>query len=81
MKGWQGEKNALFPVFSLFSYLSVVLSHTITNMSTEDFLRFALRKPNTFLFMKILLVVAVSALIFKMWTWDQLIIKTETNIT
>ena len=31
MKGWQGEKNALFPVFSLFSYLSVLLLHTITN--------------------------------------------------
>ena len=50
-------------------------------MSTEDFLRFALRKPDTFLFMKILLVVAVSILIFKMWTWDHLNIKTETNIT
>lgn len=71
-----------YPPSSLFfSNFSVVLLHTITNKSTEEFLSFAMRKPDTFLFVKILLVVAVSAVKLKMWTWDELNTKTETNTT
>lgn len=50
-------------------------------MPTEQFPSFAMRTLYTFPFMKILLVVAVSALKFKMLTWDHLNIKTETKIT
>lgn len=80
-KGLAGRREWIASCGPWFFLIQCIICSMQITMSSEQFPSFDMIILYTFPCVKILLVVVACVLVFQILTWDQLNIKTKTNIT